>query len=58
MIRIDYCEYLLHPNDLQLSLSPDSVMFVNVSPVASSVAHVVPTEIAAMNQEAEIRMLE
>jgi hypothetical protein len=56
MIRTDFSEYLLHPNhddDLQLSLSPDSVMFVNVSPVASSVA---PTDIEAMDQEAEIRM--
>lgn len=56
MIRIDFCEYLLHPNDLQLSLSPDSVMFVNVNPVASSVTQVVPTGIAGMNQEGEIQM--
>ena len=54
MIRIDFCEYLLHPNDLQLSYS---VMFVNVSPVSSSLAHVAPTDIAGMNQEAGIRML-
>lgn len=53
MIRIDFCEYLLHPNDLQLSYS---VTFVNVSPVASSVAHFVQTDIAGMNQEAEIRI--
>jgi hypothetical protein len=51
MIRI---EYHLHPNDLQLDLSPDSVMFVNVDPVASSVAQVLPTDFAGMNQEAEI----
>ena len=52
MIRTDFSEYLLHPNhdDLQLS---DSVMFVNVSPVASSVT---PTDIAVMDQGAGIRM--
>ena len=56
MIRIDFCEYLLDPDDLQLNLSPDSVMFVNVNPVVSSVAQVVPTDIAGLDQEAEIRM--
>ena len=55
MIRIDFCEYLLYLGDLQLSLSPDSVMFVNVNPVASSVAQD-PTDIAGMDQEAGIRM--
>ena len=57
MIRIDLWEWILHPNDLLLSLSPDSVMFVNVNAVASSLAQVYLTDIAGMNQEAEIRMI-
>lgn len=45
MIRVAFCEYILHPN-----LSPDSVMFVNVGPVASSV------DIAGLSWEAESQM--
>ena len=56
MIRVPFCEYLLHPNDLHLNWSPDSVMFVNVNPVASSVAQAVPTDTAGMIQAPEIQM--
>jgi hypothetical protein len=55
MIRTDFCEYLLHPNDL-LSLFPDSVKFVCVNTVASLAVHVDPVDTVGMYQGAENRM--